>query len=95
MVECVARQTSLCLTGSQARRYPWNSSPNSGGNSLISSWGDFYNPAVYKDAGIPDGYKVRKMALEHEACAAFREEASSKLVDYFLDIGLLSERPRL
>ena len=62
---------------------------------LVSSWGDFYNPAVYKDAGIPDGYKVRKMALEHEACAAFREQASSKLVDYFLEIELLAERPRL
>lgn len=62
---------------------------------LSSSWGDFYNPAVYKDAGIPDGYKVRKMALEHEATAAFRDQASAKLVDYFLDVGLLSARPGL
>ncbi len=62
---------------------------------LSSSWGDFYNPAVYKDAGLPDGYPIRKMALAHEACAAFRNEASAKLVDYFLDVGLLSERPTL
>lgn len=62
---------------------------------LASCWGDFYNPAVYKDAGIANGYKVRTMALEHEACAAFRNQASAKLVDYFLDIELLSERPSL
>lgn len=62
---------------------------------LSSSWGDFYNPAVYKDAGIPDGYKVRKMALEHDACRSFRERASAKLVDYFLEVGLLTERPVL
>lgn len=62
---------------------------------LASSWGDFYNPAVYKDAGIADGYKVRKMALAHDTCAAFRNEASAKLVDYFLEVGLLSERPLL
>ena len=60
---------------------------------LLSSWGDFYNPAVYKDAGLTDGYKVRKMALEHPTCRAFRAEASAKLVDYFLDVGLLDARP--
>lgn len=62
---------------------------------LSSSWNDFYNPAVYKDAGIPDGYKVRKMALQHEACRAFRNEASAKVLDFFVDIDLLDERPYL
>ncbi len=63
-------------------------------NYLVSSWGDFYNPAVYKDAGISDGYKLRKMALANETCVAFRTEASSKLVDYFLETELLNERPQ-
>lgn len=62
---------------------------------LASSWGDFYNPAVYKDAGIADGYRVRKMALEHPACREMRERISKKLVDYFLDMELLSEAPAL
>jgi hypothetical protein len=62
---------------------------------LKSSWGDFYNPAVYKDAGLTDGYKVRTMALGHPTCLAFREQVSEKLVNYFLDVGLLSERPPL
>jgi len=64
-------------------------------NYLVSSWGDFYNPAVYKDAGIPDGYKVRKMALEHSACRETRERISKKVVDYFLEVELLSEAPAL
>lgn len=62
---------------------------------LSSCWGDFYNPAVYKDAGIQDGYGTRKMALAHPACAKFREDASQKLVDYFLETRLLSEAPEL
>jgi len=62
---------------------------------LSSCWGDFYNPAVYKDAGIADGYGTRKMALAHPACEKFREEASRKLVDYFLETRLLSEAPEL
>ena len=63
------------------------------GQYLSSSWGDFYNPAVYKDAGLNDGYGIRKMALEHPTCVRFRENASAKLVDYFLEVGLLAERP--
>jgi hypothetical protein len=65
------------------------------GDYLRSSWGDFYNPAVYKDAGIDDGYGVRKMALEHPTCRAMRERVSQKVVEYFLDTGLLDEAPQL
>ncbi len=62
---------------------------------LTSSWGDFYNPSVYSDAGLPGGYKVRTMALAHDACRSFRNTASAKVVDYFLEIDLLDERPTL
>lgn len=64
-------------------------------NYLASCWGDFYNPAVYKDAGLRDGYGIRKMALEHAACREMRGRVSEKVVDYFLDVGLLSEAPTL
>jgi hypothetical protein len=62
---------------------------------LRSSWGDFYNPAVYRDAGLEDGYGIRKLALEHPACRAMREAVSAKLAAYFVDIGLLGEAPSL
>lgn len=62
---------------------------------LRSSWGDFYNPAVYRDAGLADSYAVRKGALEHETCRTMRETVSAKLIAYFLEIGLLGEAPPL
>lgn len=62
---------------------------------LISCWGDFYNPSVYKDAGIGDAYGVRKLALQDPACRSFRENASAKVVDYFREVGLLMESPVL
>ncbi len=62
---------------------------------LASCWGDFYNPAVYKDAGVEDAYGVRKMALAHPACREMRERVSKKVVDYFVDVNLLDEAPAL
>lgn len=60
-----------------------------------SSWNDFYNPTMYKDAGLENGYEVRKMALAHPATAEHRRKASKKLVNIFLRLGLLDEAPAL
>ena len=62
---------------------------------LRSSWGDYYNPAAYRDAGLADSYELRQMALAHPACAAHRQRASDKLVTYFVKTGLLAEKPAL
>lgn len=68
---------------------------------LKSSWADFYNPSMYRDAGITresglgDPYELRQIALEHPACRAHRERASKKLITYFLRNGMLSEAPAL
>lgn len=62
---------------------------------LRASWGDFYNPTMYRDAGLAEAYQVRQMALGHPACAAHRQRASAKLVKYFIKTGLLSEEPLL
>ena len=62
---------------------------------LASSWGDFYNPAVYRDAGIEDSYNARKMALSHPACREMRHRVSQKVIDYFLETKLLSESPTI
>jgi P-aminobenzoate N-oxygenase AurF len=60
-----------------------------------SSWGDYYNPAMYRDAGLADAYEVRQMALSHPACAAHRRRASARLTSYFVKTGLLAEEPAL
>lgn len=65
------------------------------GEFLASAWGDFYNPSVYRDAGMKDAYGVRTMALAHPACKKFREDTSSELASLFIDIGLLDDAPAL
>lgn len=60
-----------------------------------SSWTDFYNPAMYRDAGLADPYQVRQMALNHPTCKEFRQRASERLVKFFLKHGFLAETPSL
>jgi hypothetical protein len=58
---------------------------------IKSSWDDFYNPAMYNDAGLGNGYQWRRMALAHPRTAAHRARASKKLVNMLRRLGLLSE----
>ncbi len=60
---------------------------------LKACWADYYNPSVYRDAGIADAYEVRQAALEHPATLAHRRRGAGKLVGYFLKTGLLAEEP--
>lgn len=62
-------------------------------NYFKASWADYYNPTVYRDAGITDAYDVRQMALSHPECLAHRRRASEKVLSYFIKTGLLSEEP--
>lgn len=62
---------------------------------LKSSWGDYYNPAMYRDAGLENDYQVRTTALAHPACTEHRKRVSSKLVNYFIKYGLLDQEPAL
>ena len=58
---------------------------------LKSSWGDYYNPTMYKDAGLEDGYELRQPGFE---CAGeTRRKESEKLVNLFLDTGMLETAP--
>jgi hypothetical protein len=53
-----------------------------------SSWNDFYNPRVYEDAGLGNGFPIRRMALSHPATAEHRKRASKKLLNTLGRIGL-------
>ena len=44
---------------------------------INASWRDFYNPAVYKDAGLADPYAARKVAIESPVCRALARLAIS------------------
>ena len=63
------------------------------GGFMKTNWATYYNPTVYKEAGIPDAYAVRRHALDHPAQVAHREKVTSKLAGFFQKIGLLREMP--
>lgn len=54
-----------------------------------ATWALYYNPSVYREAGIPDAYDVRTHALAHPAQVAHRERVGKKLDRFFAKIGLL------
>ncbi len=60
---------------------------------LKSSWGDYYNPTMYKDAGLQDGYELRQVAMA--ASSIHRNKASEQLVNLFVSSGMLEEAPLL
>ncbi len=62
---------------------------------FASSWTDFYNPSVYRDAGLENSYELRQMALKDPICRRFREESSKKLVKFFVENGFLKDAPVL
>ena len=62
---------------------------------LKSSLGDYYNPSVYRDAGMADAYEVRQAAMSHPRCIEHRRRVSDKVVHYFVKHGLLAEAPAL
>jgi hypothetical protein len=62
---------------------------------LKACWADYYNPSVYRDAGIADAYALRQATLAHPATVAHRQRGAEKIVGYFLKTGLLAEQPVL
>ena len=62
---------------------------------LASSWADYYNPTMYKDAGLANSYDIHRFALESPVCAEHRRKVSEKLVNLFVEVGLLAEAPEL
>ncbi len=56
---------------------------------LRSCWSDFYNPTMYKDAGLGDGYAVRATVMSHPVAAEHRAKATRKLVGMFTKFGIL------
>jgi hypothetical protein len=60
---------------------------------IHSTWQEYYNPDVYKDAGIADPHDVREMAWAHPACVAHRRRVSQNVVKFMLENKLLEKEP--
>ncbi|MEE2730343.1 MAG: diiron oxygenase [Pseudomonadota bacterium] len=64
-------------------------------NYIVSTWREYYNPAVYADAGFDNSYALYQKAWSAPACRAHREAVSANCIDYFLEHGMMTERPAL
>ena len=58
---------------------------------LEATWKEFFNPEVYKDAGLPDAYALRREVLAEESVAARRSALCTRCARTLLKVGLLSE----
>ncbi len=63
------------------------------GDYIRSTWQEYYNPAVYKDAGLPNPYDVQKEALSLPSCRSRHEQVSRPWLTMLLRQGILTEDP--
>lgn len=60
---------------------------------MDANWSTYYNPTVYREAGIPDAYEVRQQAFHHPVQVALRNQIAGKLTRFFEKIELLPKSP--
>jgi hypothetical protein len=60
---------------------------------LIAEFRDYFNPAVYRDAGLADAYAVRERALASAAARARFEVVTARCVEVLMAAGIIEQRP--
>lgn len=60
------------------------------GQYLVATWREYYNPDVYKDAGIDSPYDVSDRVFHSEAAKSFRQNVSETLINYIKKCGIVS-----
>lgn len=65
------------------------------GNYLVATWKEYYNPDVYRDAGLNEPHAVQEAAFAYPRSRAHRKEISAGCVRYLLQHGMLTEEPCL
>jgi len=62
---------------------------------IEATWKEYYNPSVYRDAGLSDPFSIRKMALKHPKCIKRRTEISAPLIQFLSETGILPNTEEL
>ncbi len=62
---------------------------------LLACFKEYYNPDVYKDAGLSQPYDLVEQAFNSDAASRHRKKVSAKLIDYLLEKQILFEVPVL
>jgi len=60
---------------------------------VLLSWREYYNPAVYLDAGLDDPWELAELAWSHPAQLAHRTDITAKCRNYLRDHQILPEVP--
>lgn len=58
---------------------------------FLSTWAEYYNPSVYKDAGLDDPYSIRQEAYNNSICQSHRQKTSENCLNFFYKNNILSE----
>ena len=59
------------------------------------TWREFYNPAVYADAGLPEPWRLALSAHDAPAAREHRAALTSRCLRFLQQAGILEERPVL
>jgi hypothetical protein len=62
---------------------------------LVASVQSLYSPTAYKDAGVPDSYKLRTELLQHPGRREHNARILKRTVDFFTHNGIISEQADL
>jgi hypothetical protein len=57
---------------------------------LRAAWRDYYNPLVYRDAGLPNAVGVGEAAWSHPVQTERRASASEGVVGFLTDVGVFA-----
>ena len=60
---------------------------------LMATWKEYYNPDVYRDAGMAEPYAVARQAWDDSATRAHRQEVTRRSLRPFLDAGVFESDP--
>jgi hypothetical protein len=62
---------------------------------MAATWKEYYNPHVYKDAGIADCFDVHEEAYLSETQRAHRQKVSAGCIAYLMGNGMIEKEPEL
>ena len=62
---------------------------------LASAWKEYYNPGVYRDAGLPLAYELYQEAFNCPPARAHRRRAAANSIRFLMRCGILETEPQL
>ncbi|HJQ69202.1 MAG TPA: diiron oxygenase [Blastocatellia bacterium] len=62
---------------------------------FMATWKEYYNPAVYRDAGCESAYELMEEAFQLESSREHRKRVSNGCVEFLIESGILDEEPSL